>query len=85
MHIDLMRFNSTKSMHLKEIVTRVAFLRFMYIIACLIVNVMIENIKIKAIFDNEAEINCIFKRLVNAAQLFMCRNINIIIINVIDK
>ena len=61
MHVDSMRFNSTKSMHLKEIVIRVAFLRFMYVVAYLIVNVMIENIKIKTMFDNETEINCMFK------------------------
>ena len=61
MHIDSMRFSSTKSMHLREIVIRVAFLHFMYVVACSIMNVMIENIKIKAMFDNEAEINCMFK------------------------
>ena len=60
-HVDSMRLSSTKSMHLKEIVIRVAFLRFMYVVACSIVNVMIENIKIKAMFDNEAEVNCMFK------------------------
>ena len=56
-----MRFNSTKSVHLKEIVARVTFLRLMYIVACLIVNVMIENIKIKAMFANGTEVNCMFK------------------------
>ena len=79
-----MRLNSTKSVHLKEIVIRVVFLRFMYVV-CSIINVMIENIKIKAIFDNETEVNCMFKRLINAAQLFVRQNINIIMINVIDK
>ena len=63
MHVDSMRLSSTESVHLKEIVTRVAFLRFMYVVACSIVNVMIENIKIKVMFNNEAEVNCIFKRL----------------------
>ena len=72
-------------MHLKKIVTRVAFLRFMYVVVCSIVNIMIENIKIKAMFDNEAKVNCMFKRLVDVVQLFMCQNINIIMINVIDK
>ena len=61
MHIDLMRFNSTKSMHLKKIVIRVVFLYFMYVVVCSIVNVMIENVKIKTMFDNEAEVNCMFK------------------------
>ena len=69
MHVDLMRFNLTKSTYLKEIVTRVAFLHLMYVIACSIVSVMIENTKIKMMFDNEAEVNCMFKRLIDAAQL----------------
>ena len=36
-------------------------------------------------FDSEAEVNCIFKRLIDVAQLFVRQNINIIIINVIDE
>ena len=80
-----MRFSSTKSMHLKKIVTRVAFLRLMYAVVCSIVSVMIENIKIKAMFNNEAEINCIFKRVVDAVQLFIHQNINITIINITDE
>ena len=46
---------------------------------------MIENIKIKTMFDSGAEIKCIFKRLINAAQLFMHQNINIIIIDVTNE
>ena len=71
MHVDSMRFNLTKSVHLKKIVTCVIFLHFIYIVVCLIVSVIIENIKIKTMFDNEVEVNCIFKRLIDAAQLFM--------------
>ena len=85
MHVDSMRVNSMKSMHLRKIVTRVAFLLLMYVVACLIVNIMIENIKIKAMFDNEAEVNCMFKRLINVAQLFIRQSINIIMINVISE
>ena len=84
-HINSMRLNLTKSVHLKEIVIRVAFLRFMYIVVCSIVSVMIENIKIKAMFDSEAEVNCMFKRLTDAAQLSVRQNINIIMINVINE
>ena len=85
MHVDSMRLNSTKSMHLKEIVIRVVFLHLMYVVVCSIVNVMIENIKIKTMFNNEAEINCMFKQLTDVAQLSVCQNINIIIINVTDE
>ena len=69
MHVNSMKFSSTKLVHLKEIVTRVALLRLMYVVVYSIINVMIENIKIKTIFNNEAEINCMFKQLINAAQL----------------
>ena len=72
-------------MHLKKIVTRVAFLRLMYAVVCSIVSVMIENIKIKAMFDSGAEVNCMFKRLTDVAQLSVRQNINIIMINVINE
>ena len=85
MHVNSIRLSSTKLIHLKKIVTCVVFLHFMYIVACSIVNVMIENIKVKAIFDNEAEVNCMFKRLIDAAQLSVRQNINIIVINVINE
>ena len=85
MHVDSMRLNSTKSMHLKEIVTRVTFLHFMYVVACSIVNVMIEDIKIKTIFNSGAEVNCMFKKLTDAVQLSVCQNTNIIMINVTNK
>ena len=80
-----MRFNSTKSMHLEKIVIRVAFLRFMYVVVYSIVSVMIENIKIKAMFNSDAEVNCMFKRLTDAVQLSVCQNINIIMINITDE
>ena len=66
-----MRLSSTKSIYLKKIVIRVAFLRFIYTIICSTMSMIIEKIKIKAMFDNDAEINCILKRLINAAQLFI--------------
>ena len=34
---------------------------------------------------NEAEINCMFKRLVDAVQLFMRQSINIIMIDIINE
>ena len=39
-----------ESVHLKKIVTRIIFLNFIYVVICSIVKVMIEDIKIKAIF-----------------------------------
>ena len=72
-------------MHLREILTRITFLYFIYIVVCSVVSVTIENIKIKTMFNNGAEINCIFKRLINVAQPFMRQDINIIMINVTDE
>ena len=80
-----MKFNSTKSVHLKKIVTCVIFLHLVYVVVCSIVNVMIEKIKIKVIFDNETEINYIFKWLSDAIQLAVRQNINIIMINIINE
>ena len=85
MHVDSMKFSSTKSVHLKKIVTRVIFLHLMYIVVCSIVNVMIKNIKTKAISNNETKINCMFERLIDAAQMSVRQNINIIRINVINE
>ena len=80
-----MRLSSTKLVYLKKIVTRVAFLHLMYVVVCSIVSVIIKNDKIKTMFNNETEINCMFKCLVDAVQLSVRQNINIIIINVIDE
>ena len=85
MHVDSIKLNSTKAVHLKKIMTRVIFLYFIYVIVCSIVNFMIEDIKIKAIFNNGAEINCRFKWLIDVAQLFVRQSINIIMINVTDE
>ena len=64
---------------------RITSLRLMYIVIYSTVDVMIENIKIKVIFNNGAEVNCMFKRLIDVAQLFIHQSINIIMINIIDK
>ena len=69
MHVDLIRFSLTKSMHLKKIVTRVVFLRFIYAIVCSTMKIMIKKVKIKTIFNNNAEINYISKKLINVVQL----------------
>ena len=66
MHINSIEFNSTKSMHSKEIIIRVTFLRLMYVIIYSIMNIMIENIKTKTMFESEIEINYMFKRLIDA-------------------
>ena len=66
-----MKFNFIESIHLKEIVARVAFLRSMYAVVCSTMNVLIENIKVKAVFNNNVEVNCMSKKLTNSTQLFI--------------
>ena len=78
-HVNFMRLSSTKSMHLKKIVTRVIFC-----VLYITMNVIIEKIK-KTIFNSDAEINCMSKELTNVIQLFIRQNINIIMINAINK
>ena len=71
MHVELIRFNFIESIYLKEIVARIVFFRLMYIVACLMMNVSIDDVKIKTLFDNDVEINCMSKRLIDATQLFI--------------
>ena len=71
MHVKLMKFNFIELIHLKKIVAQVAFFRLMYIVVYLTINVSIENIKVKTLFDNDAEINYMSKKLTNSTQLFI--------------
>ena len=48
-------------------------------------NVSIDDVKIKILFDNDVEINYMSKRLTDATQLSIHQRINIIIINFIDE
>ena len=71
MHVELIKFNFIKSIHLKEIVARVVFFRSMYVVVCSMMNVSIDDVKIKTLFDNDVEINCMLKRLIDATQFFI--------------
>ena len=57
----------------------------MYAVVCLTISVSIENIKVKALFDNDVEVNCMSKRLTNSTQLFIRQNINIVMMNFTDE
>ena len=71
MHVKSVKFNFIELIHLKEIVARVVFFRSMYAVVCLTMNVSIKNIKIKTLFDSDAEVNCMSKKLMNSTQLFI--------------
>ena len=57
----------------------------MYAVNYLTMKMSINDIKIKILFNNDVEINCMLKRLINATQFFICQENNIIIINFINK
>ena len=57
----------------------------MYAVVCSTMNVSIENVKIKALFDSDAEVNCMSKRLTNSTQLFIRQDINIVMMNFTDE
>ena len=85
MHVESIKLNFIEFIHLKEIVVRIAFFHLMYVVVCLMMNVFINNVKIKTLFNNNVEINCMLKRLTNATQLFIRQEINIVIMNFIDE
>ena len=68
MYIESIKFNFIKSIHLKEFVVRIVFFRSMYVVVCSIMNVSINDVKIKTLFDNDVEINYISKKLTDATQ-----------------
>ena len=71
MHVESIKLNSIELIHLKEIVVRIVFFRSMYAVVCFMMNVSIDNVKIKTLFDNDVKINCMSKRLTDATQLFI--------------
>ena len=71
MHIESVKFNFIELIYLKEIIARIVFLRSIYVIVCFMINMLIENVKVKALFNSDAEINCMSKRLRNSTQLFI--------------
>ena len=71
MHVELIKFNFIKSIHLKKIIIQIIFFRSIYVVVYSTMNVSINNVKIKTLFDNNVEINCMSKRLINATQLLI--------------
>ena len=71
MHIKSIKFNFIESIHLRKIITSVAFFRSIYVVICFMMSVSIYDIKIKTLFNNDVKINCILKRLINTTQLFI--------------
>ena len=85
MHVESIKLNFIELIHLKEIITRIVIFRLIYVVICFTINVSIDDVKIKTLFDNDVEINCMSKKLIDATQLFIRQKINIIIINFINE
>ena len=85
MHVESIKFNFIESIHLKEIVARIVFFRSMYVVICSTINVFINDIKIKTLFDNNIKINCMSKRLIDATQFLIRQKINIVMMNFINE
>ena len=66
MHVESIKFNFIESIHLKKIIVRIVFFCSMYVVVCSIMNVSIDDVKIKTLFDNDVEINCMSKKLIDA-------------------
>ena len=85
MHVESIKFNFIESIHLKKIVARIVFLCLMYVVVYSMINVLINDVKIKTLFDSDVKINYILKKLINATQFLIRQKINIVIINFIDE
>ena len=57
----------------------------MYAVVCSTMNVSIKNVKVKALFDSDVEVNCMSKKLTNSTQLFIRQDINIVMMNFTDE
>ena len=85
MHVESIKLNFIESIHLRKIVVRIVSFRSMYIVVCFTMNVLIDDVKIKMLFNNNVEINCMLKKLINATQLFIRQKINIVMMNFINE
>ena len=71
MHVESIKLNFIELIHLKKIVVRITFFCSMYVIIYLTMNVLIDNVKIKTLFNNNVKINYILKKLIDATQLLI--------------
>ena len=71
MHVELIKLNFIESIYLRKIVIRIIFFCSIYIVVCLTINMIINDVKIKTLFNNNVEINYMLKRLIDATQLFI--------------
>ena len=85
MHVESIKYNFIELIHLRKIISRVVSFRLIYIIVCLTMNVFIDDVKIKTLFNNDIEINYMLKRLIDATQFFIRQKINIVMMNFVDE
>ena len=71
MHVESIKFNFIESIYLKKIIVQIVSFYSIYVVVCFIINVSINDVKIKTLFNNDIEINYMSKKLINATQLFI--------------
>ena len=71
MHVELIKFDFIELIYLKEIIVRIVFFRLMYVVVYLIMNMLINDVKIKTLFNNNVEINYRSKKLIDAMQFLI--------------
>ena len=54
---------------MNDLIIRIAFLKTMCVVICSKAFVFVDDVKVKTLFDNEVEINCINKKLTNEVDL----------------
>ncbi len=83
-NIDSINIKFIEIVYLDNIVAKVNLLQTFYFVVFFIVWIKIKNIKIKIIFDNKIEINCISKSLAKKIDLIICQKVSISLIEVIE-
>lgn len=72
----------TETIHFGDIVARVGSLRTLYSVACPTAWVQLGDVRVKAMFDSGAEINCISKGLADRAGLAIRQGVSISLVGV---
>ena len=65
MHVEFIKLNFIELIYLRKIIIRIIFFRSMYVVAYLTMNISINNVKIKILFNNDIEVNCMSKKLID--------------------
>ena len=71
MHVESIKLNFIESIYFEKIIVQIVFFRSMYVVVYFIINMLIDDVKIKTLFNNNVEINCMSKKLIDEIQFFI--------------